>query len=143
METENLQKEVKVLKADDIPTLQAQLKDLKLKLDAMVTLFHMLRKTVGNKHKNERHMDPPKAGDNGIYNKDGIPLNSQYIGYTQSSEYPYILVVDTEGLYHVGHNTFTSLSASAEFVSGVRRSGWTFWKLLDGRTIKEVYRDKK
>ncbi|RLI56702.1 MAG: hypothetical protein DRO87_07760, partial [Candidatus Thorarchaeota archaeon] len=53
----------------------------------------------------------------------------------------YILRPTPEG-FRVGDQIYKSLSAAAEAVSGVRRSGWTFWKLPDGRTAKEAFGKK-
>ena len=135
-------KEVNVLKQEKgVGTLTEQLKEAQLQLESMQELFLMLKKAVMGKNKTQKSDAVPE--DDGVYNKDGVPLNSSYIGYTRASEYPYILVVNAEGTYCVGNNKFPALSASAEFVSGVRRSGWTFWCLIDGRTLKEVYKKKK
>jgi len=72
-------------------------------------------------------------------NKDGIPIGITCIGATEKSHFLFYLTVDPEG-YRIGSVHFASLSAAAEAASQVRRSGWTFWKLLDGRTLKEAYR---
>lgn len=118
--------------------LKDEIADLKLKLDSITEMFYLLRK----RYSKSKEQSVDKIIDGALFNKDGIPLNSSFIGFTQNSRYPYILIIDANGDYKVGNNTFTSLSSSAEFVSGVRRSGWTFWKLLDGRTLKEVYKVK-
>jgi hypothetical protein len=122
--------------------LKDEITELKLKLDSITEMFYILRKRYSKKKEQTIENDAKVVVDNDIFNKDGVPLNSSFIGFTQNSRYPYILIVDENGDYKVGSNTFPSLSASAEFVSGVRRSGWTFWKLLDGRTLKEVYKVK-
>ena len=44
------------------------------------------------------------------------------------------------GAFYVGVTRYDSLSAAAEGVSGVRRSGWTFWKLPDGKSVKEAFK---
>lgn len=72
-------------------------------------------------------------------NKDGIPVGTICIGATEKSPFLYYLTVEADH-YTVGLQQFPSLSAAAEAVSKVRRSGWTFWKLVDGRTLKEAYR---
>ena len=51
----------------------------------------------------------------------------------------YFCTVKGDGFY-VGETKYESLSAAAQDVSGVRRSGLTFWKLPDGRTVKEAYK---
>lgn len=74
----------------------------------------------------------------GDLNKDGIEIGSSFIGVSSKSGI-FVLTVQADG-YYVGETRFDSLSAAAEAVSGVRRSGWTFWKLTDGRTLKEAFR---
>jgi len=71
-------------------------------------------------------------------NKDGIEVGSSFIGESQCTGI-FVLTVRGDG-YYVGETPYASLSAAAEAVSGVRRSGWTFWKLTDGRTLKEAFR---
>jgi hypothetical protein len=72
-------------------------------------------------------------------NKDGIPIGTLCIGATEKSHFLFYLTVEADG-YTIGSQKFASLSAAAEAASQVRRSGWTFWKLLDGQTLKEAYR---
>lgn len=72
-------------------------------------------------------------------NKDGIPIGTVCLGATEKSPFLFYLTVNPES-YTVGLQEFASLSAAAEAVSQVRRSGWTFWKLVDGRTLKDAYR---
>lgn len=79
---------------------------------------------------------PPLAPN---INKDGIPVGTLCIGATEKSHFLFYLTVEADG-YAVGSQKFASLSAAAEAASLVRRSGWTFWKMLDGRTLKEAYR---
>lgn len=45
------------------------------------------------------------------------------------------------GGFYVGTTRYDSPSAAAEAVSGVRRSGWTFWRLSDGKTLKEAFKN--
>lgn len=83
----------------------------------------------------EERIDPqPSPG----VNKDGIPINLNFIGITRGV--PYVLTVLPDA-YYVGNRPYPSLSAAAKAVSGVRRSGWTFWKLPNGRTAKEVFKN--
>jgi len=65
-----------------------------------------------------------------------IPHNITFFGITKGRMYT--LVSSPEG-FRVGNTVYKSLSAAAEGVSGVRRSGWTFWRLADGRTAKEAF----
>lgn len=72
-------------------------------------------------------------------NKDGIPIGLECWGTTEKVPYLLIMNVEIDG-YRVGNFKFASLSAAAEAVSGVRRSGWVFWKLPSGETLKELYK---
>ena len=71
-------------------------------------------------------------------NKDGIPINISLIGQSMRGGI-HVLTV-TQNKYLIGTTgAYDSLSAAAEAASGIRRSGWTFWKLPNGKTVKEVY----
>jgi len=70
--------------------------------------------------------------------KAEIPVGTVLYGSTHGLNY--FLEVKEDGFY-VGTIKYDSLSAAAEAVSGVRRSGWTFWKLPNGQTVKEVYKN--
>lgn len=69
-------------------------------------------------------------------NKDGIPIDINLIGSTKGDVY--VLTVRTDA-YYIGNTAYPSLSAAASAVRGTRVSGWTFWKLPDGRTAKEAF----
>ena len=71
-------------------------------------------------------------------NRDGIPIGMSLLGLTKWG--PRILTVVEDG-YYIGQDGYSSLSAAAEAASGiVRKSGWVFWKLPDGRTAKQVFK---
>jgi len=72
-------------------------------------------------------------------NKDGLPIGLVCIGETEKNTFPLCMTVAEDG-YALGMKTYPSVSAAAEAVSFVRRSGWTFWKVPDGRTLKEVFK---
>ena len=74
--------------------------------------------------------------NNSNLNKDGLPLYIHFMGVSRGV--PYVLLVRPDA-YYVGTTPYATLSAAAKAVSGVRRSGWTFWKLPDGRTVKEAF----
>jgi hypothetical protein len=118
-------------------TVEGRLKVLEEKLQAMTLAFYATRNALKQKQvideiEEEVFGDVPK-------NSDNIPLNTSFIGVTRSV--PYLLIVNDLGEYVVGYKKYPSLSAAAEDISGTRRSGWTFWKLPDGRTAKEVFKD--
>jgi len=70
-----------------------------------------------------------------------IPVGTRLKGITKGT--PFWCIVKEDGFY-VGINRYESLSAAAQGVSGVRRSGWTFWKFEDGKhegkSVKEIYK---
>jgi hypothetical protein len=70
-------------------------------------------------------------------NKDGIPIGISLMGASIKGGIR-VLTVNNDG-YYIGITKYESLSAAAEAVSGTRRSGWTYWKIPDGRTIKEAF----
>lgn len=70
-------------------------------------------------------------------NKDGIPTGISLIGSSVKNGIQ-ILTVNIDG-YYIGVDKYDSLSAAAEASSGIRRSGWVYWKLPDGRTVKEAF----
>ena len=72
-------------------------------------------------------------------NKDGVPIGLECWGTTEKTPFLQIMNVEIDG-YRIGNFKYTSLSAAAEAVSGVRRSGWTFWKLPTGETLKKSYK---
>ena len=119
--------------------LKLKLEEFTIKLDSMASMLRLIRKQATKKYKEQSGEEVIE--EENLMNKDGIPLNTVYTGITSKSPYPYILIVDGNGDYKIGEKSFDSLSMAAEFVSGVRRSGWTFWKTFDGRTIKEVFKD--
>ena len=72
-----------------------------------------------------------------IKSENKIPEGTTLTGVTKGI--PYYLEVK-DGGFSVGVRRYDTLSAAAEGVSGVRRSGWAFWKLPDGKTVKDVFK---
>lgn len=105
--------------------LQQQVEDL-------IKAFHMIN---GINTKNLRRRETQDITSN--LNKDGIPIGISLMGASIKGGIR-VLTVNNDG-YYIGITKYDSLSAAAEAVSGVRRSGWTYWKIPDGRTIKEAY----
>ena len=106
-------------------------------LEKMVS--KLMRANVGLRG-NKRRTDS-NAYAKSVRNKDNIPIGISLIGLTQFG--PRILTVMEDG-YYIGANQYGSLSAAAEAASGiVRKSGWVFWKLPNGQTIKEVFKAKR
>lgn len=110
-----------------VATLQKQVEDL-------VKAFHAISSLrIKDKRQQEVYDNPCLVNAN----KDGIPTGISLLG-TSIRGGIHVLTVNPDG-YYIGIKKFDSLSAAAEAVSGVRRSGWTYWKMADGRTIKEVF----
>jgi hypothetical protein len=101
---------------------------------------HMQRVILRLRKEQVKNATPTPALPPGNLNKDGIPIGTVCFGATEKSPFLNYLTVEENG-YTVGSTLFPSLSAAAEAVSLVRRSGWTFWKMLDGRTLKEAFRE--
>lgn len=89
----------------------------------------------------QARMNKEQVATSSPVNKDGLPIGLTCIGITEKSAFTFFLTV-RENSYSIGNKEYGSLSAAAEAVSGVRRSGWVFWKLPDGRTLKEVYKKR-
>jgi hypothetical protein len=70
-------------------------------------------------------------------NKVEIPEGTVLTGKTKGLSY---FLHTKDGGFYVGITRYDSLSAAAEGISGVRRSGWTFWRLPDGKTVKEAFK---
>ena len=70
-----------------------------------------------------------------------IPEGTILVGITRNVPY-YCEVKD--GAFYIGVTRYPTLSAAAAGVSGVRRSGWAFWKLSggkhNGKTVKEIFK---
>lgn len=70
-------------------------------------------------------------------NMDGIPIGVNLVGVSTRGG-ACVLTVENDH-YRIGDFRYDSLSAAAEAVSGVRRSGWSFWKTTDGRSVKDTF----
>lgn len=127
--------EVEPAPANDHERMNAfeqRLNQMALSLDS---LFHMLKKireiVEGKKDSAvNQKLETLKS-------KNEIPEGTTLTGITKGM--PYYLEVKDGGFF-VGIQKYDTLSAAAEGVSGVRRSGWTFWKLPNGRTVKDVFK---
>lgn len=68
--------------------------------------------------------------------RSAIPYGTPLYGSCQNGNF--VCTVLEDGFY-VGNMKYPSLSAAAEAVSGVRRSGWTFWKTAEGVSAKDAF----
>ena len=71
-------------------------------------------------------------------NKDGIPIGMPLFGESTKSGISMLTVC--KDCYKLNGEQFDSLSAAAEKTSGVRRSGWAFWKTPEGMSVKEAFK---
>lgn len=119
---------------------RTRIKILEEQVKAMSIVIAALKKKLKQQHNAYDNCVAAAEGGENI-NKDGIPIGTLCIGTTEKSLFPCYLTVRKDH-YTVGSVKFASLSAAAEAVSSVRRSGWTFWRLTDGTTLKEAYKDR-
>lgn len=123
-----------VMVADESVTLEERVKALQQQVEDLVKAFHTVNSVrIKDKRQQEVYDNPYITNAN----KDGIPIGLSLLGSSIKGGI-HVLTINADG-YYVGITKFDSLSAAAEGVSGVRRSGWTYWKLPDGRTVKEAF----
>jgi hypothetical protein len=119
---------------EKIAALEARQDSMVQMMDNMFALLKDIRAAV----QSERDIRVSQALDETVKAKSmAIPEGTVLNGKTKGLSY--FLQVKS-GAFYVGNTRYTTLSAAAEAVSGVRRSGLTFWKLDDGRTVKEVFK---
>jgi len=99
--------------------------------NAIDSLFAVIKELAAKDNRGLNEIIDQKKSD------EVIPEGTILTGTTRGVNY--FCQVKKDGFY-VGVTKYPSLSAAAEGVSGVRRSGWTFWKLPNDKTVKEVYR---
>ena len=97
----------------------------------------VLEQQIDHMKKMIQSLKTKKAPSN--LNKDGVPIGIECWGTTEKVPYLLTMTVEIDG-YRIGNSKYTSLSAAAEAVSGVRRSGWVFWKKANGETLKKLYK---
>jgi hypothetical protein len=115
-------------------TLEERVEILQQQVKELLGAFHVINSfRIKDKRQQENYNDPGLVNAN----KDGIPTGISLLGSSVKGGI-HVLTVSPDG-YYIGITKYDSLSAAAEAVSGVRRSGWTYWKMSDGRTIKEVF----
>lgn len=124
----------------DLPqSLEEQVAALRKQLEHLTAAFHAVN-SVRIKDKRQQGIYAEFGEFFDDTNKDGIPVGMSLLGQSARGGM-HILTVDKTN-YRIGKTPYDSLSAAAEASSGVRRSGWTFWKLPDGRSVKEAFGKK-
>jgi len=121
--------------AEKIAALEQRMYHLTNSLDSLFAMVKNLR-DVANKE--EDHSIHNIIEEKKKASKVEIPEGTVLTGKTNGLSY--FLQIREDGFY-VGITKYESLSAAAEGVSGVRRSGWTFWKLPNGKTVKETFKE--
>ena len=135
----SLKKEIQTKNVDiEKPaTLEEEVEELKSKLDAVSKMLFLIRKENANLTK-EALLSKSKSLGSTI-NKEGIPNNTFYIGYTDTSKYPYILIVNDKGLYQIGDMIFKTISDAATYVCKKPTDGFNFWQTMEGIAIKDIF----
>lgn len=105
--------------------------------NAMDSMFSMVKELQDDVNQERNHNLTAVIEEKKKENKIEIPEGTVFTGQTKGLSY---FLQAKDGGFYVGITRYDSLSAAAEGVSGVRRSGWTFWKLPDGKTVKEVFK---
>ena len=121
--------------AEKIVALESRLDHITNAMDNMFAMIKELR-DYSNKDKDTQLKAVIEAKKK--EKKIEIPEGTVLTGKTRGLSY---FLQVREGGFYVGITRYDSLSAAAEGISGVRRSGWTFWKLSDCRTVKEVFKE--
>lgn len=116
-------------------TLEERVTALTLQVEELTKAFHAVNSVRVKDKRRAQFYDSIEQAQNA--NKDGLPLGTSLIGTSMRGGI-HVLRVMTDG-YYIGQMRYDSLSAAAEASSGVRRSGWTFWRLPDGRSVKEAF----
>lgn len=118
---------------EKIAALETRQMELTQMLDNVFEILKGMRDNTYRDHDEKMKGIIEKKGGSDMAIPEGTVL------YGKTKGLSYFLQVK-EGGFYIGKTKYESLSAAAEGVSGVRRSGWSFWRLPDGKTVKEVFR---
>jgi len=120
---------------EKIASLEQRVSFLTSSMDSMFTMVKKLGDKIDvNRNRSIEAFIEKKKKEN----KVEIPEGTVLTGTTKGLNY-FMHIKD--GGFYVGITRYESLSAAAEGVSGVRRSGWTFWRLPDGKNVKETFKE--
>lgn len=114
-------------------TLEERILALEKRINGLTNAFNQVNML---RMKEKRAAESLRLDKTGL-NKDGIPINISLVGTSTKYGTRFLLVL--EDGYALGGQRYDSLSAAAEAASGVRRSGWTYWKTVNDKTVKEEY----
>ena len=121
---------------EKINLMEIRMNQLALSIDSLHSIIKKLRDRSSAKRDYAISERIEKTKSDGK-----IPEGTVLVGITRNVPY-YCEVKD--GAFYIGVTRYPTLSAAAAGVSGVRRSGWAFWKLSggkhNGKTVKEVFK---
>ena len=121
---------------EKINLMEIRMNQLALSIDSLHSIIKKLRDRSSAKRDYAISEKIEKIKSDGK-----IPEGTILVGITRNVPY-YCEVKD--GAFYIGITRYPTLSAAATGVSGVRRSGWAFWKLSggkhNGKTVKEVFK---
>jgi len=121
---------------EKINAMESRINQLALSIDSLHSIIKKLRDRADAKrdYAISENIEKTKSDMK-------IPEGTVLVGITRNV--PYYCEVKS-GAFYIGVTRYPTLSSAAEGVSGVRRSGWTFWKLTggkhNGKTVKEVFK---
>jgi len=125
-----------VTQEEKISAIEIRVNQLALSIDSLHSIIKKLRDRTEAKRDYAISEKIEKIKSDGK-----IPEGTVLVGITKNV--PYYCEVKN-GAFYIGITRYPTLSSAAEGVSGVRRRGWTFWKLSggkhNGKTVKEVFK---
>lgn len=116
-----------------IALLEAEHKSIRLMFDSLYKMVKALR--------DHQRVDHDKQISEFVRRNRAlrkIPIGT--VLYGTSRDKSFFLEVVADG-FMVGQTKCPSLSAAAQLVSGVRRSGLDFWKFSDGSSVKDMIKE--
>lgn len=121
---------------EKVASMEARMNQIALSLDSIHSVIKQLRDraNVRKDHAISENIEKTKSDMK-------IPEGIVLVGVTRGV--PYYCEVKN-GAFYVGVTKYTTLSAAAQGISGVRRSGWAFWKISggkhNGKSVKEIFK---
>lgn len=114
-------------------TMEERIITLEKRINELTNMFNQINMLRVKEKRAAKDLNLDKTG----LNKDGLPINVSLVGHSTKYGTRFLLILE-DGYAFAGQK-YDSLSAAAEAASGVRRSGWTYWKTANDRTVKEEY----
>lgn len=118
-----------------IEALEVRLTHMTQSLDCLFQILKEIRDE--SRHDRDQQIDEAikkKKKEQKVEIPEGTTLHGSSRGLN------YFCQVRSDGFY-IGETRYDSLSAAAAAVSGVRRSGLAFWRMPEGKTVKETYKE--